>query len=151
MIGVMAQLRQARTEDTTAICDVFAASRAAGLPFLPVIHGPDEDLAFFGGLVEHGWTTVAEEDGAIVGFLVLSESRLEHLYVHPDHWRRAIGSQLLHKAQAARPGGFDLWVFQRNGAAIAFYERHGMQVAETTDGADNEELEPDALMVWLGG
>jgi len=147
----MAQLRQARTEDTPAICDVFAASRAAGLPFLLVVHGPDEDLVFFGGLVERGWTTVAEDDGAIVGFLVLSESRVEHLYVHPDHWRRGIGSLLLHTAQAARPQGFDLWVFQRNSASIAFYEHHGMHIADTTGGEDNEEREPDALMVWLGG
>jgi len=150
-MAAMARLRQARTEDIDAICAVFAASRAAGLPYLAVVHGPDEDRAFFGGLVERGWTTVAEQDDAIVGFLVLSTSRVEHLYVHPGHWRRGIGSALLHRAQATRPAGLDLWVFQRNSAAIAFYERHGMQVAETTTGADNEEREPDALMVWLGG
>jgi len=37
------------------------------------------------------------------------------------------------------------WVFQRNLAARRFYERHGSRLIEMTDGALNEEREPDAL------
>ncbi len=39
---------------------------------------------------------------------------------------------------------------QRNNRARAFYERHGFRVARMTDGADNEEREPDILYVWGG-
>ena len=83
-------------------------------------------------------------------FIALGEARVEHLYVDPPHWREAIGTALVRHAQAARPDGLDLWVFRRNSAAIAFYERHGFHVAERTDGAGNEEREPDARMVWPG-
>jgi len=78
----------------------------------------------------------------------LREARVAHLYVDPEHWRQAIGGALLRRAQAVRPRGLDLWVFQRNTVAIAFHERHGFRIAELTDGSGNEEREPDARMVW---
>lgn len=144
------ELRAARAEDCEAICTVFHRARRAGLPFLAVLHTAAEDRAFFGDLVAERGVTVAVADGSVVGFLALGAGRVEQLYVDPAHWRRAIGSRLLRAAQAARPAGLDLWVFQRNTGAIAFYERHGFHVADTTTGEDNDEREPDALMVWRG-
>ena len=41
----------------------------------------------------------------------------------------------------------ELWVFQRNTGAVAFYEAHGFAIVEATDG-DNEEQEPDFRMTW---
>ena len=74
-------------------------------------------------------------------------SDVDHLYVHPDHHRQGLGSALLRHAQAARPR-LELWVFQRNADAIAFYEAHGFAIVESTDGAGNEEREPDHRMAW---
>jgi GNAT superfamily N-acetyltransferase len=73
---------------------------------------------------------------------------LAHLYVHPDLQRRGIGDALLARAKELRPDGFRLWVFQRNTGAHSFYERRGLRLAELTDGAGNEEREPDALYEW---
>ena len=42
----------------------------------------------------------------------------------------------------------ELWVFQRNFGAIAFDEVHGFAIVASTDGADNEEHEPDHRMAW---
>ena len=36
----------------------------------------------------------------------------------------------------------------RNAPARTFFERHGFHAARLTDGADNEEHEPDVLYVW---
>jgi hypothetical protein len=41
-----------------------------------------------------------------------------------------------------------LWVFQQNAGARAFYERRGFKLVRFTDGAGNEEHEPDALYEW---
>ena len=41
-----------------------------------------------------------------------------------------------------------LWTFQRNQRARRFYERRGFRLVLLTDGADNEEKEPDALYEW---
>jgi ribosomal protein S18 acetylase RimI-like enzyme len=105
---------------------------------------------YFGGLIAAGVVTVAVDDERVVGFIALGAASIEHLYVDPGSWRRGTGSLLLREAQALRPGGLDLWVFQRNRAAIAFYESHGFTIAQTTTGADNEEHEPDARMIWPG-
>ena len=66
----------------------------------------------------------------------------------PSTGDRRSAARCCARAQAVRPRGLDLWVFQRNTVAIAFYERHGFRIAELTDGSGNEEREPDARMVW---
>lgn len=143
-------LRAAGPPDGDAIAAVFGAARRTAMAYLPRLHSSDEDRAHFAGVVAAGATTVAVRDGRVVAFIALHEAWVEHLYVDPAHWRAGIGSTLLRHAQAARPDGLQLWVFGRNAAAIAFYERHGFRVAERTDGAGNEEREPDARMVWPG-
>ena len=140
-------LRPAEPTDTEAIVGVFQAARSAALPYLPVLHDHAEDLAFFGATVARGGVTVAEESGAVVAFLVLTDSRVDHLYVRPDRRRHGLGSTLLRAAQAQRPA-LDLWVFQRNTDAIAFYKAHGFAIAESTEGEGNEEREPDCRMAW---
>jgi hypothetical protein len=42
-------------------------------------------------------------------------------------------------------------VFQRNMPARAFYEARGLRVVEATDGAANEEREPDVRYRWEPG
>ena len=91
---------------------------------------------------------VAERDGEPVAFLALSAATVDHLYVRPGAQGAGIGSQLLELAQERRPDGFTLWVFQRNEGARRFYERHGLRCERLTDGAGNEEREPDALYAW---
>jgi diguanylate cyclase (GGDEF)-like protein len=139
-------LRPAHAADAPAVTVVFQAARRISLPYLPVLHSDEEDHAFLAGVVAAGGVTVAEVDGEVVAFLTLGE-RIDHLYVHPDHHRQGLGSALLRAAQAARPR-LELWVFQRNAGAIAFYKAHGFEVVEVTEGANNEEQEPDFLMAW---
>ncbi len=47
--------------------------------------------------------------------------------------------------------GLQLWTFQVNGPAQSFYERHGCRAVERTDGATNEEREPDVRYAWRPG
>ena len=57
------------------------------------------------------------------------------LNVHPDHWRRSLGSQLTSFAlDRLRAQGFrcaTLWVLRDNLRARRFYERHGFQSDHT--------------------
>jgi GNAT superfamily N-acetyltransferase len=76
---------------------------------------------------------------------------LEALYVDPDLHGRGIGTALFEQAKRRRPGGLRLWVFQANFGARRFYERHGCRLETLTDGAANEEREPDALYEWRPG
>jgi GNAT superfamily N-acetyltransferase len=140
-------LRSAQPADAPSVTRVFQAARDHSLGFLPNLHTDAEDHAFFAKAVAAGGVTVLEEDGDVVAFLALDGDVVDHLYVHPDHQRRGLGAALLAHAKT-QSGRLELWVFQRNHGAIAFYEAHGFTIAYSTDGADNEEHEPDHRMRW---
>jgi GNAT superfamily N-acetyltransferase len=140
-------LRSAQPGDAPSVTRIFQAARDHSLAFLPRLHTDAEDHAFFAKVVAGGGVTVVEADGAVVAFLALDGDAIDHLYVHPDHHRKGHGSALLAHAKAQREQ-LELWVFQRNHGAIAFYSAHGFAIADSTDGAGNEEHEPDHRMRW---
>ena len=119
------------------------------MTYLPDLHTDEETQGFFRDVVlSRREVLVAQCDECVVGFAVLSDDMLEHLYVRPGVQGHGIGADLLAVAKGRRPGGFRLWVFQRNEGARRFYERHGCRLVLLTDGRDNEEHEPDALYEW---
>ena len=61
--------------------------------------------------------------------------------------RRGIGTTSLAIAQSAEPL-LHLWAFQCNLPARRFYEWHGFQIERETDGANNDERQPDILYCW---
>ena len=65
----------------------------------------------------------------------------------PTAQRRGIGTDLLDVAKS-KFARLQLWTFQRNGQARRFYEARGFVLVEETDGAGNEEREPDARYLW---
>jgi GNAT superfamily N-acetyltransferase len=137
------RLRLATLDDLDGVAAVFALARSRMFEYLPRLHTPDEDRGFLRGLLEATEVWVAEaDDGRLVGFVSLQGSLLGHIYADPRGG--GVGSALLSKAKELRPGGFHLWVFQRNEGARRFYERHGLELTELTDGGANEEREPDA-------
>ena len=91
---------------------------------------------------------IAEEGATAVGFIAIGDRSVEQLYVSPGWTGRGIGSSLVRLAQARRAVGLELWTFQVNEGARRFYERHGFRAVELTDGAGNEEREPDVRYVW---
>jgi len=141
-------VRRAGAEESDAVAVLFRLCKETSLPYLPDLHTREEDRAFFR---ERVFTTcevwVAEDDGALAGFCAFRAGWVDHLYVHPKHERKGIGAALLRTAMASN-AEVRLWTFLRNTNARAFYEAQGFRCAQTTDGRDNEEHEPDALYVW---
>ena len=141
------RLRPATADDLDGVAEVFAHAREGMFEYIPRLHTPEEDRAFLSGLLATTEVWVAEDaTRRVVGFVSLDGSLLGHIYADPRG--AGVGSALLAKAKELRPAGFHLWVFQRNQGARRFYERHGLQLAELTDGAANEEREPDARYEW---
>ena len=140
-------LRAAHAADAPAITRVFQAARDHSLAFLPKLHTDAEDHAFFAKLLDRMPVTVAEAGGAVVAFLALDGDEIDQLYVDPAHHRQGLGTALIAHAKA-RSDHLELWVFQRNRGAIAFYEAHGFAITESTDGSGNDEREPDHRMAW---
>ena len=145
-------LRPARSGDAPAIVAVFQAPRRVGLPYLPVLHTDAEDHPILAMRVAQGGVTVAEDrrrDGRVPRSPTVASSSTS------TSLRTTSGAgsapTLLSAAQAARPAGLQLWVFQRNAAAIAFDEARGFAIVESTDGTRNDEGEPDHRMALAYG
>ena len=143
-------LRLATPEDAAAIAVVHRLAMRVSLPFLPELHTAEEDLWFVRErLSANNVVWVAEVAGAVAGYIAFHDGWIDHLFVHPDHQGRGLGPVLLDKALedgAER----QLWTFQQNTRARAFYEKRGFVAAEFTDGEGNEEKTPDVRYVWPG-
>lgn len=145
--------RTARVADASECGYVYLRSRDFGLPEVPYAH-PRGDVKRWmaDDLVGHTDMWVAELDGVITGFLVLSHDRdgswLEHLYLDPSWIGRGLGDEALDLARSRCAEGMQLWTFQSNERARRFYERHGFVAEEFTDGQGNEERTPDVRYRW---
>ena len=96
---------------------------------------------------------VAEVDGKVVGrirmawagqadsFVNPGEAQLRSMYVHPDHWRKGIGTALVEKAFERVPSRFHAFVvevFEDNESAFGFYRDLGYYfVEESTLGPED--------------
>lgn len=139
-------LRPARSEDAPELARLHRNSIETAMPWLPKLHTPEEDLWWMETIVlpnQQVW--VAECDGVIAGYAAVLGDMLEQLYLLPEYQRQGIGSELLWKAIEIAEQPMRLWAFQRNEPARVFYEHHGFEAIAFTDGADNEEREPDVL------
>ena len=118
------------------------------LTFLPDLHSVAEDQTHIRDhvLVDYR-VTVAERDGAIVGFMAELDGWIEHFYMDAAHLRSGIGSVLIADAKA-RNESLELWCFADNLRGRAFYEKHGFVAVKFTDGSANEAKAPDILYRW---
>ena len=140
-------LRPATPQDAPTIATVLRAAFRVSLPFLPELHTAEEDQAFAVKLVAEDAVWVAEMDGGVAGYIAFREGWIDHLFIHPDHQGQGVGPALLAKALEDRQPR-QLWTFQENARARRFYETRGFRAVEFTDGADNEERQPDVRYVW---
>jgi GNAT superfamily N-acetyltransferase len=118
------------------------------LPWLAGLHTPNEDRGYFENQLFAAceiWG--AEEAGGLVGIVAFRDGWIDQLYVLPGRQRAGVGSALLKLVMTRQPL-LELWTFQRNAGARAFYEARGFQPVRFTDGRDNEEKEPDVLYRW---
>jgi ribosomal protein S18 acetylase RimI-like enzyme len=140
--------RRATLGDMKAIAAIHRLAFFGAMPHMPVLHTPEEDLAYFSTVVfpsAEMW--VAEQSGVVAGFIAFRPGWVDHLYVHPDQQGHSLGRTLLALAQSSERS-LHLWTFQCNRGARRFYERHGFRIEQETDGTNNDERQPDILYLW---
>jgi GNAT superfamily N-acetyltransferase len=140
-------IRQLQLADMDAAARVHRAAFDHALPWLTGLHTSDEDRWFYRERVFTEYHVQAFEGGALAAIIAFRSDWIDQLYVLPQVQGRGVGSELLQVAKRA----FDclqLWTFQRNLKARRFYEARGFVLVEETDGASNEEKEPDARYLW---
>jgi GNAT superfamily N-acetyltransferase len=141
--------RRLQLRDVDAAARVHRTAFDDALPWLTGLHTPDEDRWFYR---ERMFATCmlwgAFTDDLMTGVIAFHDDWIEQLYVLPDAQGRGVGSALLDVAKGASDR-LQLWTFQRNARARRFYEARGFAMVEQTDGAGNEEKEPDARYLWI--
>lgn len=145
----MISVRRATPADSAAVADVYLSSFRAVLPTVRLAHSDDEVRGWVSDwVVPRTETWVAVDGDDVVAILSLEPGWVNQLYVAPHRIGEGIGRRLLDLAKQRAEGPLDLWTFQVNERARRFYERNGFAAVETTDGAGNEEREPDIRYHW---
>ena len=144
-------LRKLDLADMDAAAAVHRAAFDHALPWLAGLHTPEENRQFFRTRLFRACEIWGAADGPeLVGIIAFREGWIDQLYVLPTTQRRGIGTDLLDVAKS-KFARLQLWTFQRNAQARRFYESRGFVLVEETDGAGNEEREPDARYLWSRG
>lgn len=146
----MINLRRAVPADAASVASVYIRSFNAALPTVRRGKTDDEIRDYIARVVVPDRETwVADEDGILIGLMVLNAGWISQLYLLPDARGRGLGDRFVTLAKERFTDGLQLWAFQVNEPALRFYARHGFEEAERTDGSENQEKEPDVRMEWL--
>jgi GNAT superfamily N-acetyltransferase len=146
----MIKLRPATLDDAARAAEVLLASRKTFQPYAPPAHTDDEVHEWMREvLVPAGGVIVACDESGVIGLIATSReagiSWVNQLFVVPGRTAQGIGTRLLEEALARLERPVQLYTFQANTRARAFYERHGFRAIAFSDGATNEERCPDVL------
>ena len=94
-------------------------------------------------LVPVAQIVVAEQDGALIGFVTIDDAGyLDQLDVSPAQWGANVSRALVDEAKRLSPSGVTLKVNADNVRAIRFYERNGFS-------RTGEEVNSSGRAVWL--
>ncbi|WP_299153272.1 GNAT family N-acetyltransferase [uncultured Tateyamaria sp.] len=141
-----AHIRPARSTDAGAVGGILSEFIDT-TPWMPRLHSRAEDVGFAGHMIDQGWVYVAEQDGHVAGFAARNGPEVHALYVAAKARRTGLGSALLRTMQE-QTDRLDLWTFQANLDAQAFYTAHGFCEVTRTDGTRNDEGLPDIHLTW---
>lgn len=141
-------VRKLGVAEADAVAHVLRTSFDDRLPWLAGLHTPEEDRWFAREILFRDCEVWGAFDPGLSGVIAFRPGWVEQLYVLPGHQGRGIGRALLAAAKAVNTE-LRLWTFQRNAGARGFYEAQEFVAVDETDGARNEEREPDVLYLWV--
>ena len=134
----MIALRPAVPADALAVAQIHVRAWQTGYrdllpaPYLASLRADERAARYTFGDPTGPQTSVAEEDGAIRGFVTRAGAEVAALHVDPDAWRQGIGSMLLAHARPLIAGPAHLWVLVGNARAERFYTHHGWLLSGET-------------------
>ncbi|UQA56119.1 GNAT family N-acetyltransferase [Polyangium aurulentum] len=139
-------IREAQDDDTPALQRIYAAATGSSygrvFPWLmPIVEDPSTPLE------GADWTLVAELSGSVVGYVAVTRSHVENLFVDPAVQGKGVGLALLSAAEARIEGPVTLRCLHANPRARRFYERHGFGVRESQEVVFHGEPLPAWFMV----
>ncbi len=134
MTGAAFTLRRYAAADETAAIELWRRTWQIAYPHIDFsARVPWWRERWRGELAPRATITVAERDGAMIGFVTVEPGNgyLDQLVVAPEDWGSPLAAALLDEAKRVAPKGIDLLVNQDNRRAVRFYKKHGFVIAGT--------------------
>jgi ribosomal protein S18 acetylase RimI-like enzyme len=155
-------IRTAAPGDAEKVRDLLVASwRATYVP----IHGADAvepviarwhtTEAVRANLTARDGEMLVADNGEVIGGMAFARCsgdrktvNFMQLYVHPHHLRQGIGRDLFAEIETCFPGAesLQLEVDRKNGAAVAFYAAHGLEITGETASCGSDSDIPAFIM-----
>jgi ribosomal protein S18 acetylase RimI-like enzyme len=147
-MSINISLRSARSQDM-AVCAAMVNDWIDATDWMPRVHPHAEVVKHYESEVATKRQTIVAVDGSRVrGFVTMTpDGFVTALHVEAASRDQGIGGLLLERAKRELSPEVNLYSFQANEKANAFYQRHGFAEINRTSG-DNEENLPDILMEW---
>lgn len=139
-------IRKWQNSDTAPLLALWLESTIDAHPFIAERYWRESEPLVREVYLPSAETWVWEEDGQVLGFASVMESRfLGALFVAPEYIGRGIGSALVREVQQRYPS-LSLEVYQKNIRAVNFYHALGFRIE---DSAWQEETQhPTWIMRW---
>ena len=119
------------------------------LDTVPLVHSVDEICDYIREVsLPRQSSVVYEQDGVVLAWMDVYGGWLDQLYCRRGATGHGIGKVLVDHAKSISPSGLQLYTFQVNRGARAFYAREGFVEVEFGDGSQNEEHAPDVRLEW---
>lgn len=124
----MAAIRPSVAQDSEPLFDIWLAAVRATHHFLS-----EDDLAFFAALMRDTYLPNAplwvatDEEGKALGFMGLTDDKMDALFIHPTAAGKGIGRALVEHALASHPRLL-VDVNEQNEGARGFYRHMGFHV-----------------------
>lgn len=130
--------------DLDTVASIWLDSNISAHSFIPKDYW-ESNFAMVKDMLSEAELYVYEDDSAIQGFIGLSDTYIEGIFVTTDAQGKGIGKQLLDFAKSIKPQ-LTLKVYQKNTRAIHFYKREGFSIQE--EGLDVSTGEKEYTMCW---
>lgn len=137
-------IRELREADLDRVADIWLDTNIKSHDFIPAQYWKSNFESVKEALLQ-AEVYVYEHDGAIQGFIGLSDAYVEGLFVSDEMQSQGIGKTLLDYAKGKKDELF-LNVYQKNTRATSFYRREGFEIQHS--GLDEATEEKEYAMEW---
>lgn len=137
-------IRELREADLDKVADIWLDTNIKAHDFIPAQYWKSNFESVKEALLQ-AEVYVYEHDGAIQGFIGLSDAYVEGLFVSDEMQSQGIGKTLLDYAKGKKDELF-LNVYQKNTRATSFYRREGFEIQHS--GLDEATEEKECAMEW---
>ncbi|WP_409340679.1 acetyltransferase [Paenibacillus sp. MBLB4367] len=123
-----------RAEDHDTLAEIWLRAVRATHHFIS-----EDDIAFYHRMVRDEYLTAVEVWEVLddrhkpIGFIGLDGTKVEMLFVDPDHHGKGAGRQLLDHAKGLKGNALSVDVNEQNEGALAFYQKYGFVQASRSE------------------